>query len=148
MIYKPKCDQVVTQDELKRLTEYRKLASEGQKLNESVRKKLFTGAKVEPGKYRVYVWSYVRIKLTIGSLRQLFGSLGGKIELLFPHCWIHRVDIYPSSRPFEEPHFTLPEEEDVLPKNISAAERQQMRSVLREAVATAFEPNSENHDAT
>lgn len=144
----PKCDQVITQDELKRVAEYRKVINEGKKYIDNVREKFFNGATVEPGKYWVGIWSYVRIDLTIGSLRKMFGTLGGKVELLFPHRSIKNMGIYKGKRLSEEGSLVLPDDDDVLPKNISAAERQQMRSVLREAVATAFESISENHDGT
>lgn len=148
IISKPKRELVITQEELKRVAEYRKLMNEGRKHIDNVRKKFFNGAKVEPGKYWVGPWSYVRIDLTIGSLRKMFGTLGGKVELLFPHRRINNMGIYTGKRLSEEGSLVLPDDDDVLPKNISAAERQLMRSVLQEAVATAFESISENHEGT
>ena len=148
IISKPKSELVITQEELKRVAEYRKLMSEGKKHIDNVREKFFNGATVEPGKYWVGVSSYVRIDMTIGSLRQMFGTLGGKVELLFPHRRIKNMGIYTGKRLYEEGSLVLPDDNDVLPRNISAAERQLMRSVLQEAVATAFESISEDHNGT
>jgi len=95
-------DVIVTQEELKELVELEKEKKKEIKLRDSIRNRVLKGAKVEPGKLKVYIETKPRIQLTCDSIRKLFGTMGEDVLAALPTRRTDLMYVRPGKKPKEQ----------------------------------------------